>query len=232
MFIRLIASIKQVISNEESTSALNERLTALVNSAPVLLFMKGTPDAARCGFSRKIVELLKSQNIAFASFDILTDESVRNGLKVLFNWPTFPQLYVHGSLIGGLDILTEMAADTSSTLIEQLNLSDADILPKLESIDDRLKRLINKAPVVLFMKGNTETPKCGFSRTMVQILQKESIAFDTFDILEDEIVRQELKRYSNWPTYPQLYVNGSLVGGLDIVQEMQEEGPLKEQLSL
>lgn len=192
-------------------------------------FTTGEPSAPRCGFSRKAVELLQKNNISFASFDILGDEEVRNGLKELFEWPTYPQLYVRGSLIGGLDIMNEMAADDSAPLKVQLDLTDADIIPMPESINERLRKLINKSSVMLFMKGDPENPRCGFSRTMIELLKGDSVEFSTFDILEDEEVRQELKVYSNWPTYPQLYVNGTLVGGLDIVKEMKEEGSLKEQ---
>lgn len=74
----------------------------------VMLFMKGTPDTPRCGFSRRIVALLREQNVAFSSFDILGDDSVRAGLKELNNWPTFPQLIVKGEFVGGLDIVQEM----------------------------------------------------------------------------------------------------------------------------
>jgi Grx4 family monothiol glutaredoxin len=218
-------------SDSDNAEKLNERLRTLVNSATVMLFMKGSPESPRCGFSRKIVELLRNNQISFASFDILTDEDVRSGLKVLYNWPTYPQLYVRGNLVGGLDIVTEMAADTTSTLRSQLELKETDAVPFVEeTIDDRLKKLINRSKVILFMKGSPSVPKCGFSRTTCQILKDENIEFDSFDILEDEEVRPELKRYSNWPTYPQLYVNGTLIGGLDIIKDMQSEGPLKEQL--
>ena len=74
-----------------------------------MLFMKGSPDAPKCGFSRQIVEILTSNNIPFASFDILTDETVRAGLKTYSDWPTFPQLYVSGEFVGGLDIIKEIA---------------------------------------------------------------------------------------------------------------------------
>jgi Grx4 family monothiol glutaredoxin len=198
-----------------------------------MLFMKGNPDAPRCGFSRKIVEILRNHKIPFASFDILSDESVRAGLKVLYNWPTYPQLYVRGNLIGGLDIVSEMASDESSPLREQLELTDADMASDgQEAMEDKLRRLVNTAPVMLFMKGSPDVPRCGFSRSMVQLLQDEGIEFSSFDILEDNEVREKLKVFSNWPTYPQLYVHGSLVGGLDIVREMKEEGPLREQLGL
>lgn len=74
----------------------------------VVLFMKGTPDAPRCGFSRKIVGLLKDHKVEFSTFDILSDERVRAGLKIINDWPTFPQLIVNGEFVGGLDIVQEM----------------------------------------------------------------------------------------------------------------------------
>ncbi|CAN0329604.1 unnamed protein product, partial [Hapterophycus canaliculatus] len=74
---------------------------------------------------------------------------------------------------------------------------------------------------MVFMKGTPDAPRCGFSRTLVGLLREENIEFESFDILEDNAVRQALKDLSNWPTYPQLYVQGELVGGLDIVKEMK-----------
>ncbi|KAG9104979.1 monothiol glutaredoxin grx4 [Ceratobasidium sp. 370] len=92
---------------EETTEQLDDRMRKLMNQSKVVLFMKGTPDAPRCGFSRQTVALLREQNVEFSHFDILTDEKVRAGLKVLNNWPTFPQIIVKGELIGGLDVLKE-----------------------------------------------------------------------------------------------------------------------------
>lgn len=99
-----------------------------------------------------------------------------------------------------------------------------------ESLESRLKKLINQAPCMLFMKGNPTTPRCGFSRTIVSILDSYKADYSTFDILQDNEVREGLKKYSNWPTYPQLYVNGELIGGLDIVREMSESGDLESML--
>ncbi|KAF5274186.1 hypothetical protein FQR65_LT17060 [Abscondita terminalis] len=76
------------------------------------------------------------------------------------------------------------------------------------------------------MKGNRDTPRCGFSKQIINILNETGVSYDTFDILMDEDVRQGLKTYSDWPTYPQLYVKGELIGGLDIVKEMQAAGEL------
>jgi len=85
---------------------------------------------------------------------------------------------------------------------------------------------------MLFMKGTPENPQCGFSKRMVEILKKyDSLEYGTFNILSDEEVRSGLKTYSKWPTYPQLYASGKLLGGIDIVQELDENGELEEALS-
>lgn len=84
-------------------------------------------------------------------------------------------------------------------------------------------------PIVCFW---SIAPKCGFSRQAVELLLRENISFGSFNILADESVRQGLKKHSNWPTYPQIYVNGELIGGLDILKETSEEGSLTEQWGL
>jgi Grx4 family monothiol glutaredoxin len=77
---------------------------------------------------------------------------------------------------------------------------------------------------MVFIKGSPSAPKCGFSRQLVTILNDLKVAFGSFDILEDDEVRQGLKEFSDWPTYPQVYVEGELLGGLDIVKEMVAAG--------
>ncbi|MCJ1419234.1 monothiol glutaredoxin grx4 [Xylographa parallela] len=87
------------------TEALHSRLAELVKAAPVMLFMKGTPSSPQCGFSRQLVGILREQGVRYGFFNILADEEVRHGMKVWADWPTFPQLWVGGELIGGLDIV-------------------------------------------------------------------------------------------------------------------------------
>lgn len=99
-------------------------------------------------------------------------------------------------------------------------------------LEARLETLISSAPVMLFMKGSAEEPKCGFSRTIIGILHEAGISFSTFDVLGDEEVRQGLKAYSNWPTYPQLYAQGKLIGGLDVIKELVEAGELESELGV
>ncbi|XP_023240218.1 glutaredoxin-3-like [Centruroides sculpturatus] len=83
---------------------------------------------------------------------------------------------------------------------------------------------------MIFMKGNPDVPRCGFSKTLIGIMNEIGVSYETFDILQDEEVRQGLKIYSNWPTYPQVYVNGTLIGGLDIIKELNESNELKQTL--
>src|SRR5580700_8666967 len=99
-----------------------------------------------------------------------------------------------------------------------------------EDIRSRIEGLLKSHKVMLFMKGTRQFPACGFSNTVVQILKKEGVPFETFNILADAEVRQGLKEYSNWPTFPQLYVDGKFVGGCDIVTEMHQSGELKREL--
>ncbi len=95
-----------------------------------------------------------------------------------------------------------------------------------DELKTRIEELIQKNKVMLFMKGTRQFPACGFSNAVVQILKKEGVPFETFNILSDGEMRQGLKEYSNWPTYPQLYVGGKFVGGCDIVTEMHQNGEL------
>jgi len=205
---------------------LTSRLESLINSSPVMLFMKGKPTEPKCGFSGKVVAILQEEKVTFESFDILTDEEVRQGLKVYSNWSSYPQLYIKGELIGGSDIVLEMqkSGELKRILVEK------GIVQK-ETLEDHLKSLITSSPVMLFMKGTPDAPRCGFSSKVVNALKEKGVSFGSFDILSDEEVRQGLKVFSNWPTFPQLYYKGELIGGCDIILELRDNGELKSTLS-
>lgn len=94
----------------------------------------------------------------------------------------------------------------------------------------RIKKLVESNPVLLFMKGSKSFPQCGFSDTATKILEQYQCEFETVDVLSDEAIRQGVKDFSQWPTLPQLYVNGEFVGGSDIMLQMYESGELKELL--
>lgn len=238
--------IMEETNQQTPQQTLNNRLQSLIASSPIMLFLKGTPNAPKCGFSRQAIEMLTSSNVSFGYFNILEDDEVRQGLKSYSDWPTYPQLYVRGELVGGLDIIKELMEEDGG-LVEQLELGDfvikkGDIAfaatdamkeekkEETNSLDEKLKQLVNRHRIMLFMKGVPSGPRCGFSRQIVEILDSFGVSYDAFNILEDEEVRQGLKVYSDWPTYPQLYVEGDLVGGLDIVKELQESEELEDML--
>ena len=99
------------------------------------------------------------------------------------------------------------------------------------SAQAQIKEIVSANPVVLFMKGTKQFPQCGFSSRAVQLLQAAGCEdFVTVNVLENDAVRQGIKEYSDWPTIPQLYVNGEFVGGSDILMEMYEAGELQDLL--
>ncbi|KAI9032152.1 thioredoxin-like protein [Hyaloraphidium curvatum] len=195
----------------------NERFKKLVSQYDVFLAMKGTPSQPRCGFSRQLVEILKEQQVDYGFYNILSNEEVRQGLKTWANWPTYPMLFVKGELVGGIDIVKEMIASGEFEKTVPRN-----------NTEQKLKALVSKEPVMCFIKGTPEAPRCGFSRQIVTILKEQGVEFGYFDILEDEEVRAGLKQLFDWPTFPQLYVKGELIGGLDIVKEMVASGEFKD----
>ncbi len=98
----------------------------------------------------------------------------------------------------------------------------------MTNVNDKIKEFNKNNEVVLYMKGNPTFPQCGFSSTVVQILKHIGVNFQSYDVLQDEELREGIKNYSSWPTIPQLYVKEEFVGGCDIIREMFESGELKQ----
>jgi len=98
------------------------------------------------------------------------------------------------------------------------------------SVQEKIQQTISENPVVLYMKGTADFPQCGFSGRSVQILNACGVEFVSIDVLSDPEVREGIKAFSNWPTIPQLYINGEFIGGSDIMTEMYQSGELKTAL--
>ncbi|HIK45291.1 MAG TPA: Grx4 family monothiol glutaredoxin [Leptolyngbyaceae cyanobacterium M65_K2018_010] len=96
------------------------------------------------------------------------------------------------------------------------------------SVKERIDQMVQGNTIMVFMKGNKLMPQCGFSNNVVQILNILGVPFETFDVLSDPEIRQGIKDYSNWPTIPQVYVNGEFLGGSDIMIELYQSGKLQE----
>lgn len=100
------------------------------------------------------------------------------------------------------------------------------------NVIERIQEQLGSQPVVLYMKGTPDFPQCGFSGQLVQVLQACNAQYRAINIFEDPELREALKEFSNWPTYPQLYVNGQLVGGCDIVIDLFNKGELQNMLTV
>jgi Grx4 family monothiol glutaredoxin len=219
-----ISSIPTKIETKSDTDInVEKQIKELLRSSPIILFMKGTPADPQCGFSRQACHLLDEHQIKYNTFDVLSDQNVREQLKKYSNWNTYPQLYVEGELIGGLDIMKQMIENGEFQFKVQ---------QKKKDMNKYLESLIHQAPLMLFIVGTPDAPKCGFTKELISLLHKANIKdYKTFDVLQDEDVLQKLKEYSSWQTYPQIYVNGQFIGGLDVLKQMNEEGILVEALT-
>ncbi|MDJ0715227.1 MAG: Grx4 family monothiol glutaredoxin [Prochloraceae cyanobacterium] len=99
-------------------------------------------------------------------------------------------------------------------------------------VKQRIDNLLKENKILVFMKGTKLMPQCGFSNNVVQILNTLGVPFETLDVLEDYEIRQGIKEYSNWPTIPQIYINGEFVGGSDIAIELYQSGELQQMVEV
>jgi len=100
----------------------------------------------------------------------------------------------------------------------------------MSDIQEKIKEDIQKHRIILFMKGSKLMPLCGFSARVVDVLNRLEATYETRDVLQDDLLREGVKKFSNWPTLPQLYIGGKFIGGCDIVLQLDQEGKLKTML--
>lgn len=226
-------SVIEIVSEDQFTQLTKEDSTKLI----VLYFH--TPWASPCKAMTSVVQTLAQANPDVSFLSINADD--QGDISDLFEVSAVPYII----LIRNSTILKELSGADPKELISGLKQfsgsstksekTEAVVPEKLasaperepteEELNERLSRLTAAAPVMLFMKGSPSAPQCGFSRQTVAILREHQVKFGFFDILKDDSVRQGLKTFSDWPTFPQLYINGEFQGGLDIIKESLEEDP-------
>ncbi len=108
-------------------------------------------------------------------------------------------------------------------------MSESVLTPALR---ERIDTLVKQHKILVFMKGNKLMPQCGFSNNVVQILNSLGVTYETVDVLDDWDIRQGIKEYSEWPTIPQLYIDGEFIGGSDIVYELYQKGELQQKVAV
>jgi monothiol glutaredoxin len=99
-------------------------------------------------------------------------------------------------------------------------------------VDEKITKLLTDNKIMVFMKGNKLMPQCGFSNQVVQILNILGVPYETVDVLADQDIRQGIKDYSNWPTIPQVYINGEFIGGSDVMTELYQKGELQQMVEV
>lgn len=233
-------SVIEITSEEQLTDLTTADATRLV----ALYFH--TPWAAPCQTMNSVIKTLAQANPEVTFLLINADDQL--DISELFEVSAVPYIILTRNQtilkeLSGADPKEFIAAlkqfggsttPSSSTTTNAVSGTPAAAAPAAsnatkesspEELEERLKKLTSAAPVMLFMKGAPSAPQCGFSRQIVAILRENQVRFGFFDILKDDAVRQGLKAFSDWPTFPQLYINGEFQGGLDIIKELLEEDP-------
>lgn len=151
-------------TSQDSGGSPNERIQSMIDSNPVFLFMKGTPEMPQCGFSAKVIQIMNDWKIPFESFNVLSDQSIREGVKAYSNWPTIPQLYVNKEFIGGCDIITELSETGEMSDILKTAYPDKEFTPppppaevQIISAEDANKRFKSETHIhLLDVRGPEE----------------------------------------------------------------------------
>eukprot|EP00760_Papus_ankaliazontas_P038876 PhM_4_TR9388/c0_g2_i1/m.11325 len=159
--------------------------------------------------------------VTFADLDAEKNDELTESLGI----ETVPHIvfYRNGNLV---QMVQGARLDEIKAMMQRTYFAADSEMP----LNDRLKAIINRSKVLVFLTGTPEQPQCGFTGRLCEVLASTGVPFDYFDIMTDFEVLEGLKKYSQWPTYPQVYVNGELIGGCDIILEMHENGTLVQAL--
>lgn len=197
-------------------------LEKILQDSRMILFK--TSDNTNKDFWKKSMTVqtaLGTQGMLFSMFDLkgypdLAEELWKKGSAEL------PQLWLENKLWGfGEDLIERLSKNSNENKL-------FDEMLYMKNIEDYLKSLVSKSPVMIFIKGTPDNPQCGFSNTLLSVLDQQGVSYGHFNILADPLVREKLKGYSQWNTYPQVYIEGELVGGLDIIKELIENGEFQD----
>jgi len=207
--------VEPIVYNDE----LKQYFESLINDSKVMIFIKGTFDEPKCKFTRRLLHLFVDNNIAkFGFFDILTDDRVRNGLRLHSNWKTFPQVFIDGKLLGGLDVTAKVIADG-----ELRSKFPADCFGEIPGTM-KVKLLLSEKGVLLFMNGTPDAPADEKSKAAVDILRKVKCEFRHFDVSSSERVARGLADFSEIDVVPQLWIDGEMIGGFPSIDGGIGEG--------
>ncbi|EPR60390.1 glutaredoxin domain-containing protein [Toxoplasma gondii ME49] len=230
-----MAGCVQMLKNGDEATAFRK-----ANGQRALLFVQ-----AAHGPSQQMQEVFENfqedfPTVAFGVVDVASNKCFAhaNGVTEVPTTIFYEDGELLGRLVGALPAVVAKALTAwtnagRSTLVSSLrDLQPSHQPPSKDtavSLEERLSSLVNSHPVMVFMKGKREAPFCRFSKQLMGIFaEKRLVHFGAFDVFDDEEVREGLKKFSNWPTYPQVYVKGELIGGVDIIRALCEDGSFNE----
>jgi len=210
---------------KKEKSEMYEKIEKLLNTFPVVIFIKGSPHDPFCKFSKSFIEVIKETGIRYRSFDIFKDEKLRCWLRLYSGWKTYPQIYVNGKIIGGLDKMKELIEKG-----EFMNLIPNEC--KREGSIEYIKEFLKSNELVVFGKGTRENVSCKASKEVYEILDKNNINFAIFDVKKDEMIRELIKELYNYHYFPQIYCNCKLLGGLKFLKEVEDRNAIYEYIPI
>lgn len=217
-------AFKEMIPRDCVEGDLQAEFEAIINEERLILFVSSDFEyeedvAMRCDTCLKTMQL---KGLIFRTFDLKGKKYLYDFAKTLLGESfALPYLFKDGKPFdGGINLLEKMKTqDLQVYFDDRLFREDA---------FSQIKKLINSHQVFAFIKGTPEEPMCGFTNQLISILNQFQVDYKTYNILEDHLIREKIKEFANWKTFPQLYVRGELVGGLDIVKELVEDGIFEE----
>lgn len=185
------------------------KIKILLEQPGVLLFIKGTPQDPECKFTRQLLEIISGLGIRFRYYDIIADSDIRHWLRHYNSWPTYPQIYIDGKLLGGLDVLKQKIETNTLELPAISRVSD----PK-----ERLTHILEEHKAVLFMDGTPNDDNLAeSSKSALEILKNVGIKVSVFNLAVDANLREHLATLSSIPAF---YAGKKLVGGIEVLQEL------------
>ncbi len=200
---------------------MQERLDRLVAAAPVFAFVQGNPMNPSSEESKALVAQLRTLGVLFSAFDM--EPAADMAAAVQARWGGLVSEASRALLFVERQVFADWR-DAEALLRTVPEASRG--MTEAEALHEHCVELTRSSPVVVFIKGTVEKPRCGFTNQMLTLLMGRGVSFATVDILADEQVRGYMKQLSNWPTFPQLYIDGKFVGGLDVAKELDADGSL------
>jgi glutaredoxin-related protein len=183
-----------------------QKIKALLDSYPVVVFIKGTPHDPFCKFSKSFINTLKETKIKYKSFNIFKDDYLRCYLRLYSGWKTYPQIYINSKIVGGVEKLNELVAKGEFM----------DMVPmecKREGILNEIQNFFEANPLIVMGKGTQETSKCKNTLKVYEILKSYGYKFELYDVLKDEMAKNVIKEVYKFEHYPAIFLNAKYIGG-------------------